>query len=168
MKIISLAVAALAALGWTGWCGELTVAPGGLSPQEALAKIRAELAEEAPEDLEERLAENGVRLPGRKGRGGRAAGDGAEAAGGSAPRDRGAAGDGAEAPAEAAAAEPLRLKFGHLAKMSSRRMNGPFIGRDAGFAAACAAKVGARFPHGSARTLAWFADNVAWSSVKTA
>lgn len=136
--------------------------------EEALAKIRAEFAEEAPEDLEERLAENGVRLPGRKGRGGRAAGDGAEAAGGSVSKDRGATGDGAEAPAEAAAAEPLRLKFGHLAKMSSRRMNGPFIGRDAGFAAACAAKVGARFPHGSARTLAWFADNVAWSSVKTA
>ena len=36
-----VAVAALAALGWSGWCGELTVAPGGLTPQEALAKIRA-------------------------------------------------------------------------------------------------------------------------------
>ena len=35
-----MAVVALAAIGWTGWSGELTVEPGGMTPQAALSRIR--------------------------------------------------------------------------------------------------------------------------------
>ena len=150
--------------------------------EEALARIRAAFSERTPDELEERLAELDVRFPGARPRGKGTDGCGRPgAAAGSAGTDGQApspvAASAPSAPSagparRGAAAEtpvpPRKMVFGEFVRQSRREMNGQFIGADPSFAAACAARVNGRFPHGSVRSLVWLADNVAWPSAKSA